>query len=60
MKKETDELVAILREIRDTAWQMNRIDVGYGYIEVLAEKGLKWLKINDGQANPRPQGWWNK
>jgi hypothetical protein len=56
-----DNAIALLRSIRDTAWQHERCHDKFSTIEKAAEIALEELGVVDGPApNPRTKNWWVK
>ena len=55
-----EQLVDLLRCIRDTAWQYGRCHEEFSSIEQRADEALALLGVTDGVANPRPYCWWEK
>lgn len=54
-----NDVIDLLRRIRDTSWQHDRVDSAFGEIEGMVERALKSMGIVDEDApNPRTYGWW--
>lgn len=57
--EELDNVIAILRKIRDKAWQYQRQHHHFSTIESMAVEALAKMGINDVDApNPRTPNWW--
>jgi hypothetical protein len=56
----SNEVIALLRNIRDSACQYERCHEGYSSIEQMATLALKELGIVDGPPFPNPRciDWW--